>query len=307
MSSALNANPTVETACPKYMLHLAGLSRFSVFNDTCFLFVTYQSLAYEDAQRSCQFEGGTLAMPKTKPVNDFLIQEMRRRGFVEQMWIGMHDRVDEGSWMWEDGSDAADWGNMNFFNGGLFGDGSDCMALDPLDGEWHDNRCYTWGFNTELHYICQYKIKAEKHTAKPNTSDDAMGQGDSVAGVELKGTKDIDDDDKADKDDSGDATEPPVDVDDKRNKGGVGNMEGPMASDSDYKGHGDTSNGVKLPKGKGDVNASIQTNDDVTDQGQGNDFVEDHSCIPFTCQNLDCGMDGYKLQDGCQICECAGN
>ncbi|GFR95798.1 hypothetical protein ElyMa_000952800 [Elysia marginata] len=87
-------------------------------------------------------------MPKTKPINDFLIQEMRRRDYHGPMWIGMHDSVDEGVWTWEDGSDVVSWGNM--ISDGWFRGIHDCMALNSKDGNWQEYRC------TEEHSLKQF-------------------------------------------------------------------------------------------------------------------------------------------------------
>ena len=34
------------------------------------------------------------------------------------------------------------------------------------------------------------------------------------------------------------------------------------------------------------------------------DITIDDMCPPFFCPDLDCGMIGFKLENGCQICEC---
>ncbi|GFS10645.1 eukaryotic translation initiation factor 3 subunit A [Elysia marginata] len=287
-------------------------------------------------------------MPKTKVVNDFLIREMRRRGHYDQMWIGMHDRVEEGTWVWEDGSDVVDWGNMDYFNGGLFGDGSDCMALDSQDGQWHDNRCFTWVFDKRKYYICQYQREADVYTvdssAIRNKSDGAKRQGGDLSKMKLtglqnkdaddnkqhkdlfndvtgpaninnddKGPVDTDDDDKGpvdtDDDDKGpidtdDDDKGPVDTDDN-DKGPVDtddNDKGPVDTDDDDKGPVDTDDDVTRPLDD-DVNEPINIDDDAIDLGQAN-LVHDDGCPPFNCPDLDCGMGGYRMQNGCQTCQC---
>ena len=82
----------------------------------------------------------------------------------------MNDKAEEGMYVWEDGREVKSWGNMNFFNGGPFGDGEDCMALNPADKQWHDYRCSVTGFlskmglfkNEKLLSICQYFIADAK-------------------------------------------------------------------------------------------------------------------------------------------------
>ena len=155
--------------------------------------------------------GGTLAMPKTKDVNDFLLQEMKRVRAKTAMWIGMNDKAEEGTYVWEDGTEVKSWGNMNFFNGGPFGDGEDCMALNPADKQWHDYKCSVTGFsatiwplkNDKLPFICQYPIedatkskdsfgqvdKTVNKTGQGDKGNDTQGQGDKGNDTQGQGYK----------------------------------------------------------------------------------------------------------------------
>ena len=105
-------------------------------------------------------------MPKTKDLNDFLVQEMKDLDQTEDMWIGMHQRT-TGLMEWEDGTEVADWGNFRvfsqdarFFNGFItIGNGKECVAINPKNGQWRDYRCEN-KFHTrdaKLPYICQFK------------------------------------------------------------------------------------------------------------------------------------------------------
>ncbi|KAK3732698.1 hypothetical protein RRG08_006089 [Elysia crispata] len=109
-------------------------------------------------------------MPKTKDINDFLLQEIKKLEKPQPMWIGMHDKDEEGVMVWEDGSKVDAWGNYDWANGKLFS-GEDCVALDPHNGKWHDYGCSNSkrGFfaaigltgNSKLPFICQFQIKDE--------------------------------------------------------------------------------------------------------------------------------------------------
>ena len=133
--------------------------------------MTYERVVYETASDKCKSNGGTLAMPKTKDVNDFLIQEMRSFDRPWQpMWIGMNDKNVEGKIVWEDGTDVNEWGNFDWTNGGLFGPAEDCFALDPNNEKWHDYGCSNTGLlttiriteNALLPFICQYPVRQEQ-------------------------------------------------------------------------------------------------------------------------------------------------
>ena len=100
-------------------------------------------------------------MPKTKDINDFLLQEMKTFLNRKPMWIGMNDKEEEGKIVWEDGSKVDAWGNFGKGSGGLFRGDEDCFALNPNDGKWHDYGCSKKGLlgfrgNSKLHFICQY-------------------------------------------------------------------------------------------------------------------------------------------------------
>ncbi|RUS80935.1 hypothetical protein EGW08_011316 [Elysia chlorotica] len=202
--SASGANLTVDDACPPDALTVVGSKYFRVRGDYCFLFMTYDKVVYEDARRKCMNNGGTLAMPKTKDVNDFLLEEIKSFGNPQTMWIGMHDKVDEGTMVWEDGTEVKDWGNFAWGNGGFFGGAEDCVGLNP-DGKWHDYGCSNSGIlinirikgNAKLPFICQYPVDrdtpgagskgqdADVSVGKAGQGDDAdvvMGQQDDSNG-----------------------------------------------------------------------------------------------------------------------------
>ncbi|KAK3779299.1 hypothetical protein RRG08_042000 [Elysia crispata] len=173
---------SVSSSCPRGALQASDSDYLIFVNSTCFLFVLHSSDVFETAQKSCAFSGGTLAMPKTKDVNDFLLQEMRRLNITQPMWIGMNDKAEEGTWIWQDGSEVESWGNIDtdIWRAGW----EDCVALDPNDGRWHDFGCSVqmqgvFVRNAELSYICQYpshdSSQKEDHVGQGKTDDDVKG------------------------------------------------------------------------------------------------------------------------------------
>ncbi|RUS70726.1 hypothetical protein EGW08_021517 [Elysia chlorotica] len=181
-SPVICVNSLVETVCPPNVLqNVKNSTYFRVLNNTCFLFDTYSYVTYETARKMCLYSGGSLAMPKTKRINDFLLKQMEQISPLERMWIGMHDLENEGTWMWEDGSKVKSWGNMAFFNDGWFGFVDNCIALDASDGLWHDERCFLVLFpDKKLPYICEYSKIVVRHQ---------HGSGDSSADMNDQGVK----------------------------------------------------------------------------------------------------------------------
>ncbi|GFS22433.1 collectin-10 [Elysia marginata] len=267
----------VENACPSKTVKLVGSKYFKIKDDTCFLFMIYDKVVFGKARLKCKNSGGNLAMPKTKDTNDFLISEMKKLGNFEPTWIGMHDTVEEGKFVWEDGTDVDDLGNFDWKNG-LFGGGEDCIALDPRDGKWHDYGCFQNSWlkvtpNHKLPFICQYPIEKDSGDA------DQGSDGNPVKGDQTR------DDASGDKDQSSDVTAGNVD---QGSSDAAGNVD---------QGSNDTA---------GNVNQGNNVTT-VTTGPAGEELVDDDGCPPFNCSDLDCGMDGYKVKNGCQICECAEN
>lgn len=226
---ALGTDVIVETLCPSKEVSTIGTRFFGVFDNTCFMFHIDEEITYEDALRKCQRYNGTLAMPKIKSINDFLLTEMKRLDQRNAMWIGMHDKETNGVYYWEDGTKARTGDNLDWANG-LFGWAEDCIALNPKDGKWHDYRCSDNGVSmltSKLSYICQFPVKSNFENNDKTKQD----------------TKE-------------------KDVDNNQRKG-------------------------------------AQVDDD-----QRRTVIEDN-CDPFNCPDLDCGMNGFKIVDGCQKCECA--
>ena len=142
--------------------------------------MTYDRVVYETANKKCQISEGTLAMPKTKDINDFLLQEMKKLNTDQPMWIGMNDKEEEGTIVWEDGSKVNSWGNV--YSSFLFS--GDCYALNPTDGKWHDYGCSNTGFfvftgNSKLPFICQYRIKDDSlgDVNGDDNDDGSLGKG----------------------------------------------------------------------------------------------------------------------------------
>ncbi|GFS22444.1 C-type lectin domain family 11 member A [Elysia marginata] len=244
VQSVLGAKVTVLNSCPSDAVKVVGSDHFQVMNDTCYLFLTYEEVTYDAAKAKCQANGGNLAMPKTKDANEFLLQGMNSLKQLKPMWIGMHDKIEEGTMVWEDGTEVDDWGNYDWANSGWFGEGEDCVALDPKDRKWHDYGCLQTGLlnkigvsrNAKLPFICEYPIQ------KDGADSDATVK------------KDKADDDAA------------------------------------------------VKKDKADDDATVK--EDLDSEDNTNIVLEDQ-CPPFNCPDLDCGMDGYKTKNNCQLCECA--
>ncbi|XP_078572199.1 uncharacterized protein LOC144859420 [Branchiostoma floridae x Branchiostoma japonicum] len=116
-------------------------SGYVQFRDKCYQFSTTQK-QYNDAKAVCLAAGGHLAVVKDQATDNFLVSEIRQRGSADT-WMGMSDQVQEGLWVWEDGSFLTGWTNWST---GQPDDGSsteECAHWYPgYNFKWNDDQCY---------------------------------------------------------------------------------------------------------------------------------------------------------------------
>ncbi|XP_078596756.1 C-type mannose receptor 2-like [Branchiostoma floridae x Branchiostoma japonicum] len=126
--------------CPEDYLPFQGIC-YKAFNVTA---TFHQSL------RACSEDGGTLAMPRDKETNDFLVGLKNSIDQRSSFWFGLHDSIEENVWKWIDGEelgDFTDWGPGEPNNAG----GEDCVVyIPPKKNKWNDMPCLT-----KLKFICQ--------------------------------------------------------------------------------------------------------------------------------------------------------
>ncbi|KAK3783915.1 hypothetical protein RRG08_031778 [Elysia crispata] len=317
--SASCADSIVENSCRPDALNRVPNKYFRVRNGTCFLFMTYDKVVYETAGKKCQNSGGTLAMPKTKDINDFLLREMKKLNTDQPMWIGMNDKEEEGTVVWEDGSKVDAWSNFDWINGGLFGVAEDCFALNPNNGKWHDYGCSNARIlmlsrESKLPFICQYRIKDD-------SLGDVNGDEDNDGSLGNGGQGNIDDVGKGDKvngDDVGKGKVLGTKVTKIDHGNGDDNVKDDQKDNDDKGGQIGSKIAAKPDQASGDnvgkVKAGVKNATNV-DKGVGSDDVKvqigmgdlvdpNENCPPFNCPNLDCGMSGFKMEKNCQVCEC---
>ena len=120
-------------------------------------------VTYEEAQRRCEDNGQTLAMPTTLDEWQKLVATKGSHVTSDQIWFGLDDRLVEGDYVWNSGEKAT-WtlwsqsqpdndiqhsGNVN---------GEDCVTWYSASAwvswaqqdHWNDNNC-----DEQLSYVCQ--------------------------------------------------------------------------------------------------------------------------------------------------------
>ncbi|XP_037540520.1 galactose-specific lectin nattectin-like [Nematolebias whitei] len=107
----------------------------------CFLFMRHQ-YDWASSERTCHRLGGNLASFHSRSDYDFLRNlAYRATGYHPRTWVGASDAVQEGFWMWSDGSrfDYVSWGRGEPNNAG---GRENCMEINLFGGDYtNDMSC----------------------------------------------------------------------------------------------------------------------------------------------------------------------
>ncbi|XP_018423464.1 PREDICTED: tetranectin isoform X2 [Nanorana parkeri] len=121
----------------------------------CYLSV-FEPKNYHQASDDCIAQGGTLSTPESRDENDFLNDYVRKSlGMTSEVWIGINDMANEGSWVDMTGSRISfkhwETGTTLEPNGGKQ---ENCALLsEAANGKWFDKNC-----KEELPFVCQFSI-----------------------------------------------------------------------------------------------------------------------------------------------------
>ncbi|GFN89641.1 collectin-11 [Plakobranchus ocellatus] len=199
----------IQTFCPNSVLESIDPYYLHVNNGSCFHFAIYKSKEYDEANQECVEDGGTLAMPKTKSINDYLRDIILNQYMIRgDIWIGLNDLVKEDVFVWEDG-DPMGWDNFADGNGldnnfvSAFVE--DCAALDVESSLWHDFQCFS-NLITSItkskprkKFVCQYTLNSTDDQEKQDTQN----LQDVQDAIDAQNTQD-----KQDAEDTSDAQDP---------------------------------------------------------------------------------------------------
>ena len=113
---------------------------WDVFGDHCYFYGT-DTKSWNDAEEYCQAEGGHLASVNTPAIEDYVLDELKRRGLYEA-WFGGNDIEEEGVWKWTDHTpwEFTNWA-PNEPNNSHEGN-EDCLSPQAhMEFLWNDFRC----------------------------------------------------------------------------------------------------------------------------------------------------------------------
>ncbi|XP_060581151.1 uncharacterized protein LOC132737817 [Ruditapes philippinarum] len=144
----------------------------SMYNRTTYtypLFRQYGNYCYElrlklgnwfDAQQDCVSRGGELAVIQNKEVQARVFDLTSSTKYHIDVWIGLHDLHQEGTWEWVNGAKIS----KSSFNEGIlinpaFTDSQDCVLMDAKSGVWKNTACTSILFDVQSYpWVCQYKM-----------------------------------------------------------------------------------------------------------------------------------------------------
>ncbi|XP_067219590.1 ladderlectin-like [Chanodichthys erythropterus] len=132
-----NANVNLDEKCP------FGWKNFGV---RCYKYFS-QSVDWITAERNCLSLDANLASVHHKPENDFLQSLLPSSS--TRSWIGAHDGIKDGQWLWSDGSeyDFTNWCSSEPNNSG---GPENCLEINFSTNRcWNDKAC-----SEKFTYIC---------------------------------------------------------------------------------------------------------------------------------------------------------
>ncbi|XP_066275464.1 C-type lectin domain family 3 member A-like [Branchiostoma lanceolatum] len=106
---------------------------------------------FSEAAASCREDGGTLAMPRDAETNAFLISLYKSVSYRSAYWFGLHDRREEGSFEWVDGSALGMYNSWHPGQPDNNKGNEDCVHYwNGHEDKWNDISCHV-----SHHFLCQ--------------------------------------------------------------------------------------------------------------------------------------------------------
>uniref|UniRef100_A0A8C7X3V9 C-type lectin domain-containing protein n=1 Tax=Oryzias sinensis TaxID=183150 RepID=A0A8C7X3V9_9TELE len=122
------------------------------FGSSCYFF-SRESKSWDEARKFCRTREADLLAINSTDEKTFLVAFSNI-----PVWIGLTDKVQEGTWKWVDGSPLTlkFWEENQPDNGGgsiRYGE-EDCAEIRETSGSWNDIKC-----ETSMRWICEKEVK----------------------------------------------------------------------------------------------------------------------------------------------------
>jgi hypothetical protein len=119
-----------------------------VASEATFKYVSNAKLNWPDAQKACRTWGGHLASIRSSAEQDQIKSIVHTKSPV---WIGANDLLQEGKWMWTDGT-LLSYKNWHKNEPNNYGGREDCGAL------WNGMKWNDWFCSSKAYYICEKRV-----------------------------------------------------------------------------------------------------------------------------------------------------
>ena len=133
-----NGDPTTADTATSPTTACTCNQGWDVHGDHCF-FYSSDTKSWNDAEESCQEEGGHLASVNTNAIEGYVVDELKRRG-IDFAWFGGNDIKEEGVWKWTDHTpwEFTFWGQGQPDN---YHGQQHCLIWGWNGGKWDDESC----------------------------------------------------------------------------------------------------------------------------------------------------------------------
>uniref|UniRef100_A0A672HWX6 C-type lectin domain-containing protein n=1 Tax=Salarias fasciatus TaxID=181472 RepID=A0A672HWX6_SALFA len=113
-----------------------------------FYYISSTEKTWQESRDDCVSRGADLMIIDSQEEQDFT------RRFSKDMWIGLTDRAQEGTWRWVDGTLL----QRSYWDNGAPNDMSgeeDCAEIidEDVENSWND-----WPCDRQIHWICEKKM-----------------------------------------------------------------------------------------------------------------------------------------------------
>ncbi|XP_018017264.1 C-type lectin domain family 4 member M [Hyalella azteca] len=118
---------------------------------TDYLLPVYEMKNAADGTKRCKNEGGDLVAIKSQDMNDYITQNISLATMASYFFIGLSDEVEEGKWLYPDGSVQGDFDSWAW--NGMWERRDKNCAIIGLNGMWKHENCGNVNY-----FICQIPI-----------------------------------------------------------------------------------------------------------------------------------------------------
>ena len=130
---------------------------YQLFGEACYKAFD-EAKNYSSAEAFCATDGGIVAEPRNRAVNNFLITLKTSLNPYVRFWLGLTDRKKEGTWRWNADGEKLDGNSFtNWAEGEPNQAGNEDCAVVEVNSKWNDVPC-----RLKYRFICERPAYGKK-------------------------------------------------------------------------------------------------------------------------------------------------